>query len=149
MFDHNSDKYESTRFVAAQELHYSVALQELRRGKKVSHWMWFIFPQIAGIGYSQIARHFAISSTSEASAYLMHPLLDQRLLECCEAALAVENKTALEIFDSPDDMKLHACATLFSYVSPTGSVFHQIIDKYFAGKKHIKTISLIESGDTG
>lgn len=145
MSDQNSDKYELTRFVAAQELHYSVALQELRQGTKESHWMWFIFPQIAGIGYSQITRHFAISSTSEASAYLMHPLLGQRLLECCEAVLAVENKTALEIFGSPDDMKLHACATLFSYVSPTDSVYHQIIDKYFAGKKHMKTIRYLEA----
>lgn len=145
MSDHNSDEFELSRFVAAQELNYSVALQELRQGKKESHWMWFIFPQIEGIGYSQIARHFAISCTSEASAYLMHPLLGQRLRECCEAVLAVENKTALEIFGPPDDMKLHAFATLFSYVSPTGSVFHQIIDKYFAGKKHMKTISCLEA----
>ncbi|MDO9478488.1 MAG: DUF1810 domain-containing protein [Pseudohongiella sp.] len=145
MSDQNSDKYELTRFVAAQELHYSVALQELRQGKKESHWMWFIFPQIAGIGYSQIARHFAISSTSEASAYLMHPLLGQRLLECCEAVLAIDSKTAHEIFGSPDDLKLHACVTLFSSVSPTGSVFHQIIDKYFAGKKHMKTVSCLEA----
>lgn len=144
MSDHNSDKYELSRFVASQELHYSVALQELIQGKKESHWMWFIFPQIAGIGYSQIARHYAISSTSEASAYLMNPVLGQRLLECCEAVLAIESKTALEIFGSPDDMKLHACATLFSYVVPAGSIFHQIIDKYFAGKKHMKTISCLE-----
>ena len=149
MTDHNSDKYELNRFVAAQALHYSVALQELRQGKKESHWMWFIFPQVAGIGYSEISRHFAINSTSEASAYLMHPLLGQRLVECCEAVLAIESRTAHEIFGSPDDMKLHACATLFSYVSPTGNIFDRIIVKYFGGKKHMKTISLIESGDTG
>ncbi len=126
-----SDPYDLERFVAAQEGVYERALGELRSGRKRSHWMWFIFPQIAGLGSSAMAQRYAIADLEEARAYLAHPVLGPRLIECAEAVLAVQGKTAYEIFGSPDDLKLRSCATLFSQVSPPGSVFHRLIHQYF------------------
>jgi uncharacterized protein (DUF1810 family) len=105
--------------------------------------MWYIFPQFDGLGFSTISQHYAIKSRAEAVAYLEHPILGPRLSECAEAVLRVEGRSAHEIFGSPDDMKLRSCATLFACVSPPGSVFHRLLDKYFRGEQDAKTLELI------
>lgn len=122
----SADPLDLARFVIAQENVYPFALTEIRNGYKVSHWMWFIFPQFAGLGSSVMAQEFAIKSLAEAEAYLAHPVLGPRLVECCEAALAVEGKSAFAIFGTPDDVKLRSCVTLFDAVSPNG-VFARVL----------------------
>ena len=119
------DPHNLSRFVEAQDQDYDQALSEIRRGRKQSHWMWYIFPQFDGLGFSAISRRYSIKSRAEAEAYLRHPVLGPRLIECAEAALGVEGRSAFEIFGSPDDMKLRSCATLFARVSPAGSVFER------------------------
>src|SRR5579872_5863827 len=111
------DPHDLNRFVQAQTGVYDRALAEIRSGKKRSHWMWFIFPQFDGLGFSSTSKHYAIKSIAEAKAYLSHPVLGPRLVECAEAALSVQGRTAHEIFGSPDDMKLRSCATLFANVA--------------------------------
>jgi uncharacterized protein (DUF1810 family) len=135
------DPYDLDRFVAAQERTYSRALAELRRGRKESHWMWFVFPQVAGLGFSPTSMRYAIRDLAEARAYLAHPVLGPRLVECCEAVLAVEGRSAHEVFGSPDDVKLRSCATLFAAAAPPGSVFAALIDKYFQGEPDAKTVT--------
>ena len=137
-----SDPYNLQRFVDAQAGDYERALAEIRGGRKRSHWMWYIFPQLDGLGVSSMARHYAIKSLAEAEAYLGHPVLGPRLHEIAEAALSVEGRTAHEIFGSPDDLKLRSCATLFELVSPPGSVFGRVIDKYFHGERDSSTLRL-------
>jgi len=136
------DPYDLQRFVDAQEHVYERALSEIKSGRKRSHWMWFIFPQIDGLGASSMSRRYAIRSVAEAKAYLAHPLLGPRLLESAEAVLAVETTSALELFGSPDDMKLRSCATLFASVTSEDSVFSQLINKYFDGKPDDRTLQL-------
>jgi uncharacterized protein (DUF1810 family) len=140
----NTDPYNLSRFVDAQARDYVQALTEIRAGRKQSHWMWYVFPQFQGLGNSPTSRHFAIASAAEAAAYLAHPTLGPRLLECAESALRIQGRSALEIFGSPDDMKLRSCATLFAAVSSGGSVFHRIIEKYFQGERDERTIQLLE-----
>ncbi|BAU43814.1 DUF1810 domain-containing protein [Leptolyngbya sp. O-77] len=135
--------YDLNRFVKAQASDYARALAEIRQGKKRSHWMWYIFPQFAGLGFSATSQHYAIKSLAEAEAYLQHPVLGDRLIECAEAALRLEGQSAYEVFGSPDDMKLRSCATLFAQVSPAGSVFHQLLDQYFQGEPDARTLELI------
>ena len=118
-------------FVQAQEDIYEQALAELKNGSKESHWMWFVFPQIAGLGNSEMARKYAIPNLADAKAYLSHDLLGSRLRECTEAVLAVEGRTAHEILGSPDDVKLKSCMTLFEVADGPGSVFSSILEKYF------------------
>jgi len=142
----SADPYDLTRFVLGQELNYEDALSEIRNGRKRSHWMWYIFPQYQGLGSSPTSRRYAIKSMAEASAYLQHPILGPRLLECAEAALGVTGRSAHELFGSPDDMKLQSCATLFASVSPPGSVFERLLKKYFDGTRDEKTLSLLGSG---
>ena len=137
------DAHDLARFVAAQEGVYGRALAEIRGGRKRSHWMWFIFPQYQGLGFSETSRRYAIRSAAEARAYLAHPVLGPRLLECAEAVLGVEGRTATEVFGSPDDMKLRSSATLFAHVSPKGSVFEKLLDKYYPGQRDEKTLELI------
>jgi uncharacterized protein (DUF1810 family) len=137
------DPHNLNRFVQAQADDYEQALAEIRSGRKQSHWMWYIFPQFDGLGFSSTAKRYAIKSVAEAQAYLGHPVLGPRLRECAEAVLSVEGRSALEIFGSPDDLKLRSCATLFAYVSPTGSVFHRLLDKYYQGERDSKTLSLL------
>jgi uncharacterized protein (DUF1810 family) len=137
------DPYNLTRFVQAQEADYDQALTEIRAGAKRSHWMWYVFPQFVGLGSSPTSRNYAIKSREEAEAYLAHPILGPRLIECAEAALQIEGRSALQIFGSPDDMKLRSSATLFAAVSSGGSVFHRLIDKYFDGKQDVRTLELI------
>ena len=141
------DPFDLDRFVQAQASTYDVALAEITRGLKRSHWMWFIFPQFAGLGFSSTSITYAIKSVDEAKAYLAHPILGPRLLRCAEAALAIPTLTATQIFGSPDDLKLRSSATLFASVSPAGSVFHQLLDRYFNGEADGKTVILI--GDEG
>ena len=139
------DPYDLNRFVEAQATIFEQALSEIRRGGKRSHWMWFIFPQIAGLGWSPTSRHYAIRSREEAAAYLRHPILGPRLVECVEALLALEGTTASAIFGYPDDLKLRSSATLFARVSPPGSVFQQILDRYFGGAADAKTTRLLDA----
>ena len=138
-----SDPYNLSRFVQAQEDDYERALSEIRSGRKRSHWMWYIFPQYDGLGSSAASKRYAIRSLAEAEAYLRHPVLGPRLVECAEAALAVESDSASEVFGFPDDMKLRSCATLFAHVSPSGSVFERLLDKYFRGERDDKTVQLL------
>jgi uncharacterized protein (DUF1810 family) len=139
----SADPHDLARFVEAQEGVYPHALAELRAGRKRSHWMWFVFPQLDGLGSSPMARRYAIKSRAEAEAYLRHPALGPRLLECAAALLGVEGKTAHEIFGSPDDWKLRSCATLFAQVSPAGSPFERVLDAYFAGRPDERTLELL------
>lgn len=105
--------------------------------------MWYIFPQLAGLGFSAMSTQYAIKSLAEAEAYLNHSVLGPRLVECCEAVLSVEGRTAAEIFGSVDEMKLKSCATLFACVAPTNSVFHRLLEKYFHGERDGKTLGLL------
>ena len=134
------------RFVDAQLDAYTRALAEIRAGRKQTHWMWFIFPQIAGLGSSPTAQHYAIRSRAEAEAYLGHPVLGPRLIECAEATVALDGRSAAEVFGFPDDRKLRSSATLFAEVSPTGSVFERLLDKYFDGQRDEKTLQLLGKG---
>jgi uncharacterized protein (DUF1810 family) len=138
-----ADPHSLRRFVQAQEDDYEHALSEIRSGRKRSHWMWYIFPQYDGLGSSATSKRYAIRSLAEAEAYLCHPVLGPRLTECAEAALAVEGRSASEVFGFPDDMKLWSCATLFASVSPSGSVFERLLDKYFRGERDDKTVQLL------
>ena len=137
------DAHDLARFVDAQRDSYDGALAEIARGRKRSHWMWYVFPQLAGLGASATSRKYAIRSLDEADAYLRHELLGPRLVECAEAAVAVEGRSAREIFGTPDDLKLRSSATLFAQVSPAGSVFHRLLDKYFGGEPDEATLRLI------
>jgi uncharacterized protein (DUF1810 family) len=129
--------------VRAQEGTYERALSEIRSGQKQSHWMWYVFPQFDGLGWSATSRRYAIKSLDEARAYLAHPVLGPRLVECAEALLSLQDLTANDVFGYPDDLKLRSSATLFAQVSSNGSVFHRILDKYFDGKPDRETLRLI------
>ena len=129
------DPYDLQRFVAAQDAGgtYDRATAELSGGRKTSHWMWFIFPQIAGLGYSPTARTYAITSLAEARAYLAHPVLGPRLLECAEILTRLPCRTAEQIFGEVDALKLRSCVTLFMHAAPAQPVFREILDQYFDG----------------
>jgi uncharacterized protein (DUF1810 family) len=135
--------HDLNRFVQAQQDDYERALSEIQSGRKRSHWMWYVFPQFDGLAFSSTSKHYAIKSVDEARAYLDHPVLGPRLLACAEAAVRVEGRSATEIFGSPDDLKLRSCATLFASVSPPGSVFHRLLDKYYQGEPDGKTLRLL------
>jgi len=143
------DPHNLNRFVEAQKVNYEQALAEVKSGRKRLHWMWYVFPQFDGLGFSQPSQQYSIKSVAEAKAYLSHPVLAPRLVAIATAALSVEGKSADEIFESPDDMKLKSCATLFASVSPDGSVFEQILDKFFQGDRDLKTLSLLGVADKG
>jgi uncharacterized protein (DUF1810 family) len=121
------------RFVEAQAPVYRTVVAELKAGRKASHWMWFIFPQVAGLGHSAMARQYAIGSADEAAAYLAHPLLGARLRECSAIVAAIDGKDIGDIFDPPDDLKFHSSMTLFAEVAPDEAVFQDNINKYFDG----------------
>lgn len=142
---HNADPHNLERFLAAQEPIYPTVVTELRAGRKESHWMWFIFPQFAGLGTSSMAQRYAIQSLEEARAYLAHPILGTRLRECAELVLAVDGRTINEIFGAPDDLKLCSCATLFAALSDPGSVFEWLLAKYYDGAEDERTLAIIES----
>ena len=130
------DPFDLARFVNAQDQGgtYQQALAELRRGRKTSHWMWFVFPQIAGLGSSPMARRYAISSLAEAAAYLAHPVLGPRLVDCARAVLQIDAARAEEIFGSIDAIKLRSSMTLFARADPDEPVFGQVLDRFYAGR---------------
>ena len=132
------------RFLDAQENDFERALAEIKRGRKQSHWMWYIFPQIAGLGSSETSRFYAVKDRAEAELYLAHPVLGARLVEISEALLEIEGKTANQIFGSPDDLKLKSSMTLFGSPENTHPVFQRVLDKYFNGAKDRRTLDLID-----
>lgn len=137
------DPYNLSRFLRAQENDYEQALAEIVRGRKRSHWMWYVFPQFDGLSLSSTAKLYSIKTAAEAKAYLAHPILGPRLLECAEAVVRVEDRSATEIFGSPDDLKLKSCATLFDALLPPGSVFDRLLGKYYGGERDGKTLRLL------
>ena len=138
-----SNENELQRFVEAQEPRIADAMAELRAGRKRTHWMWFVFPQLRGLGHSQMAWHFGIASRDEAVAYVAHPLLGSRLRDCVELVLAVRGRTAHEIFGSPDDLKLCSCLTLFGEVAGGDSVFDRALRQYYRGQPDPATLDLL------
>ena len=136
------DPFDLSRFTSAQEGVYDSVLAELRNGRKRTHWMWYIFPQIEGLGHSSTSRYYAIKSIEEAQQYLSHHVLGIRLLECAEAVFAVDGKLISEIFGYPDDLKLKSSMTLFARVADPHSMFDRILDKYFHGERDVRTLHL-------
>jgi uncharacterized protein (DUF1810 family) len=137
-----SDSHDLQRFIDAQDGIFDQALGELRSGRKRSHWMWFIFPQVAGLGASAMARRYAIASRQEASAYLGHPLLGPRLIACAGAVCAIEGRSAQAIFGSPDDLKFRSSMTLFDAVAGDG-IFRAALEKYFNGRPDDLTLQAL------
>ena len=131
------------RFVQAQEHVMADVQAELRAGRKQTHWMWFVFPQIAGLGHSATARHYAIASREEAVAYLAHPVLGPRLVACTELANAVTSRSANQVFGSPDDLKFRSSMTLFALVQASNAVFQAALDRYFGGQPDPATVQLL------
>lgn len=132
------------RFLDAQEKDYSTALAEIRQGRKRSHWMWYIFPQIRGLGFSPTAQFYAIRDVQEAAAYLAHEVLGRRLVEISRALLLLPGSNPTEVFGSPDDLKLRSCMTLFSGLPGADPVFSQVLDKFFGGQKDNKTVLIVK-----
>jgi uncharacterized protein (DUF1810 family) len=139
------DPYKLIRFINAQERVFDAVISELKQGRKTSHWMWFIFPQIEGLGKSSTSRYFSIKCKEEAVQYLKHPLLGTRLVKCTEIVLGLEGYSAHEIFGSPDVHKLRSSMTLFAQVSEEGSIFSRVLDKYYAGKPDQATLNLLHN----
>jgi uncharacterized protein (DUF1810 family) len=133
------------RFIRAQENIYLQVINELQNGKKTSHWMWFIFPQIEGLGFSSTSKYYSIKTIAEAKEYVMHPVLGKRLLECSTILLNIEGKSAESIFGYPDNLKLQSSMTLFSFTSPESTVFLNVLNKYFNNKKDQKTLDILKS----
>ena len=142
-----TDPFQLHRFVAAQEGVYEGALREISEGRKTGHWMWFIFPQLHGLGRSPMAQHYAIKSLAEARAYLEHPVLGPRLRECVRALIDVEGRSAAQVFGSPDDLKLRSSLTLFARAAGSPSVFDVALAAYFEGLPDERTLGLIEQGE--
>jgi len=140
------EEFDLERFVRAQNegQTYEHALAELRAGRKESHWMWFVFPQMAGLGQSATSRHFAVSGLDEAHAYLAHETLGPRLLECCRVLLALENRSAEEVFGPLDALKLRSSMTLFMRAEPGDPLFARVVDRFFAGVPDPATEALLE-----
>jgi uncharacterized protein (DUF1810 family) len=140
----SDDPYHLDRFVEAQAHGvHDRALAELRSGRKTSHWMWFVFPQVAGLGSSPTSRRYAVGSVEEARAYLRHPVLGPRLLECVRAVLAHADLSARQLLGSPDDVKLRSSMTLFAVADDSEPVFQQVLDAFFAGERDPRTIELL------
>lgn len=144
-----SDPFHLARFVQAQAAAYAPALAELRAGHKRSHWMWFVFPQCAGLGISAMSQRYAISSLAEADAYLRHPLLGARLHECTRAVNELSGLSARQIFSTPDDMKFCSSMTLFERICGPDSAFATALEKYFAGQRDAKTLELLRFASAG
>jgi uncharacterized protein (DUF1810 family) len=134
---------ELKRFIEAQQRDYETALAEIANGRKRSHWMWYIFPQINGLGFSSTSQYYSIADINEATAYFRHPVLGERLVAICQVLLALENTTATQVFGSPDDMKLQSCMTLFAAVKNSDNVFQQILNKFFKGKPDSQTLIIL------
>lgn len=138
------DPFDLNRFIIAQDKNYDNVIAELKNGQKRTHWMWYVFPQIDGLGHSTTAKLYAIKSIEESRRYLDHPVLGKRLLECTEAVLATEGRSIADIFGYPDDLKLKSSVTLFSYVAEPSSVFVRILEKYFQGEGDDRTLQILE-----
>ncbi|MBB5395183.1 DUF1810 domain-containing protein [Mucilaginibacter sp. AK015] len=134
------------RFREAQERDFETAYQEIQSGRKRSHWMWYIFPQLAGLGMTETSRHYAIKDIQEATAYLLDQTLGSRLVKICEELLKLETSNANEVFGSPDDLKLRSSMTLFDAVPATFPVFSRVLDKFYQGKRDERTLSLLKDG---
>ncbi|RYF99406.1 MAG: DUF1810 domain-containing protein [Chitinophagaceae bacterium] len=132
-----------SRFLDAQKPDYETALAEIRNGRKITHWIWYIFPQLKGLGYSGNAQFYGIKDQEEADAYRAHPVLGTHLVEISDALLQLDTSNATEVMGSPDDLKLRSCMTLFSEVPGASPVFQKVLDKFFNGKKDEKTIDLL------
>ena len=133
------------RFLAAQERDYQIALSEVANGKKRSHWMWYIFPQIQGLGFSETSRYYGIKNLEEAQKFLRHPILGHRLITICNELLKQRSSDAHSIFGSPDDLKLKSSMTLFSSLPDTNQVFQLVLEKFFNGEKDDKTLQIIST----
>ena len=131
------------RFREAQEYNYADALKEIQNGRKMSCWMWYVFPQIQGLGYSSTAQYYAIKDLQEAKEYLNDAILGARLVEICKAALKVECSDAYKVFGSPDDMKLKSSMTLFELAVPEQTIFGEVLEKYFNGERDARTVEII------
>lgn len=140
------DPYDLNRFLRAQEHDYQRALAEIVSGRKRSHWMWYVFPQFDGLAFSSTSKRYAIKSIAEARAYLAHPILGPRLLECAEAVVRIAGRSATDIFGTPDDLKLRSCVTLFASLLPPGSVFDRLLGKYYEGRRDDRTLHLLGLG---
>jgi len=135
---------ELDKYLTAQAQDYERAYTEIAKGKKLSHWMWYIFPQLAGLGYSDMAKRYALQDVQQAAAYLHHPLLGPRLLDMANLLLQHKGLSAHTLFGSPDDVKLRSCMTLFSQVPNAPSVFKQVLDQYYNGQADEKTLQLLQ-----
>jgi len=138
------DSFNLQRFIQAQDPVFERVQEELRAGQKRRHWMWFIFPQLAGLGGSEMSRHFAIGSRDEAAAFLDHPLLGPRLRTCTQLVLNVRERSIAQIFGHPDDLKFHSSMTLFSQVAPPDSLFTDALNQYFHGIEDDWTLQLLD-----
>lgn len=138
-----ADPFDLRRFLVVQEGVYDRALAELTDGQKRSHWMWYIFLQIEGLGHSPTTRRYSLTSIEEARQYLAHPVLGTRLKECCEAVLAVQGRSAEDIFGHPDDWKLRSSMTIFELAAGAGSVFSRVLEKYCQGRRDAKTLQIV------
>jgi uncharacterized protein (DUF1810 family) len=138
-----ADPFDLQRFVAAQEPVMAAVMDELCAGRKRSHWMWFVFPQLATLGRTSTARHYGLSGLDEAAAYAAHPLLGPRLLACCELLLQVPRRSAHEILGSPDDLKLRSCATLFGLAAPAQPVYGNILARFYGGEPDPLTLAAL------
>ena len=137
--------FDLERFLVAQEPVYKTACDELAAGRKSSHWMWFIFPQLRALGRSPTAKFFGIEGLDEAKAYWAHPVLNQRLSQCARLVLDIRGRDVHQIFGSPDDMKLCSCMTLFSFVAPAEAPMKQVLDRYFSGIPDNTTLALLHA----
>ncbi|KLT67401.1 DUF1810 domain-containing protein [Pedobacter sp. BMA] len=133
------------RFISAQATDYERALSEIKKGKKRSHWMWYIFPQIGGLGFSETSKFYAIKNINEAKEYISHPVVGKRLLEISQVLLELDETNALQIFGSPDDMKLKSCMTLFSSLPDASPVFQSVLNKFFNGQQDPQTLKIIQN----
>ncbi|QRN82097.1 DUF1810 domain-containing protein [Chloroflexota bacterium] len=141
------DSFDLQRFVTAQEPVYTEVLAELRSGRKRTHWMWFVFPQVTGLGFSPTSRLYAIKSVEEAQAYLKHPLLGSRLRKCVAVLLAGDSSSAFSIFGQPDTMKFQSSLTLFAGISESGSVFEQALNRFFSDERCQKTVAFLQAAN--
>ena len=141
----NNDPHNLQRFLSAQTENYAIALQELQLGRKKSHWIWYIFPQVAGLGYSLMAQEYAIQSRDEAIAYLKHGVLGARLHQCCEALLEHQGTKIETIMGFPDNLKLRSSMTLFATISTKDSIFHKVLDSFYNGQMDKKTIDFLNT----
>jgi uncharacterized protein (DUF1810 family) len=139
------DPFNLQRFLTAQAEDYDCALEELQMGRKESHWIWYVFPQVAGLGHSPMAQEYAIRSRDEAVAYLNHPVLGARLTQCCEAPLKHAGKKVQDIMGFPDDLKLRSSMTLFAMVSSEDSVFHNVLNTFYSGQMDERTITFLSA----